>query len=233
MWKKTPAILALTALATLSAGLTCTIRPGNGSGDPIPGVTPLDQTDTAITVAEDVGDNQAAVIARVAGTFGINYELTDDQAIIVNGTTLTGPDAGDAYRATIPTAAAYAVQAVEPTRGVETTTITAPLDFELTDPAGQASLAGFTLSWSNPEADLQIRITLAQTLFGEQRTETFGPFTDDGSLTLTNQDLVDFQQGASIQVTMRKVRTLDSVNGFASGTLSAAKTATGSLTPGP
>ena len=132
-------------------------------------------------------------------------------------------------------ASEYAVTVHEPSRGVETTTIAAPGSFDATSPAngGSASLSGFTLTWSNADPNQKIRITLTQTLFGEERSEAFGAVMDTGTMAFSAEDLAEFQQGANLAIALTRINERTVINGFNTGKLTVERSKTLLVTPGP
>lgn len=234
-------IVLLTLLLGFSMGGSCTISvsPGdddNGTGGSGSTGTTLDQTTMNLTVSRTVGDAEADVTATIKDSRNRTVTLKGGQAVEVNGQALAGPTSGQ-YAASVAAAGEYAVVVREPTIGVQTTTLAAPADFEVTSPAdnGNVSLAGFTLEWSGADESQQVSIELSQTALGSTTSETFGPFTDDGSHALTAADLSDFVHGTNVTLTIEitKIRTASSINGVKSGTLTAQLTATRTAVPRP
>jgi hypothetical protein len=222
-------------------GVTCRISvpdgDGNGDGTP-PGFTqaPLDQTDATITIRQSVGASTASVAATITASDGRNVILDDDQSVSINGVELSGPDSEGEYTATVDAASEYVIGVVEPTRGVEQTTVDAPAEFQITSPAegGGASLSGFTLRWSRANNRLQVRIKLSQTLFGTTSTSNFGPFIDTGSHRFDNEDLEPtFKQGADLVITVTKINTVTRIDGFSSASVSTRVSTTGTASPRP
>jgi hypothetical protein len=201
----------------------------------LPVTAPLDQVDATITISQQSQAAEATVVIRMTDSRGRLIRLEDNQAVAVNGQNVSGPDARGEYSQTITAADDYTITVSEPTRGVEETTITTPDDFTITSPTAGASvsLSGFSLAWSNADPALQVEITLTQTIFATENTQTFGPFTDTGSLTLDNDDLRAFQQGANLIITVSRIRQRIGVNGFNSATLSSELWQTVATTPAP
>ena len=223
------AALVLTLCMGLTADISC-----QPSGT-IATYVPLDEANATVAISQTAGQAEATVAATIVSRYGLTIQLQEGQAVLVNGQALTGPDLFGMYVQTIASADEYTVRVNEPTRGVEDTTIAAPAAFEITSPAAGAvvSLSGFTVSWSNADPNLQVEITLTQTLFS-QRTRGFGPYADTGSKTFTVEELAnDFRQGADLFITVTKVNERAGINGFQSGTLSVDLSRTVSASPGP
>jgi hypothetical protein len=230
MWKKL--LLVLVSLP-LCVGASCNVSCG---GTPLfPDVNvELDLADCVMRITQGAGATEAMVTATITDGHGRPVELAGGQTVSVNGQTLSGAGINGVYTGLVAVANEYAVTVNEPTRGVETTTIAPPADFDITSPAdgGSASLSGFTLNWSNADAGLQVTVLLTQTLFGDEERETFGPFTDTGSLVLDAQNLSDFQQGANLLITVTKINERSTINGFNSGPLSVERSETSLVAPG-
>ncbi|MEW6251086.1 MAG: hypothetical protein AB1716_10595, partial [Planctomycetota bacterium] len=197
--------------------------------------TTLDTASASIRIQQTAGAAQASATASFTDARGRALRLTGDQFVRVSGVDLVGPGADNRYSATVTAAPEYTVTVREPTRGVEETRIDAPAAFTITAPSvgGGAALSGFTLMWTGANTQLEIEITLSQTLFGTVEQATYGPFPDTGARTFTAEDLQRFRQGAELTVTVNKLNTLDDVGGFASGTLAAGVAVSQALTPTP
>lgn len=204
-------------------------------GVPLPATAPLDQVDATITITQQSQAGDATVAVRMTDSQGRLIDLQDNQAVAVNGQAVSGPDARGEYGQTVVAAEEYTITVSEPTRGVEETTITAPDDFAITSPTAgsNVSLSGFGISWTNADSALRVEIALTQTIFATENTQTFGPFTDTGSLTLDNDDLRIFQQGANLIITVKRIRERVGVNGFNSATLTSERWQTVAATPAP
>lgn len=74
---------------------------------------------------------------------------------------------------------------------------------------------------------------LRQTIFGNEKVQRVGPFTDTGSQSVDANDLSDFQQGAKLIIEIAKINERRGINGFNSTTLQAKLVQTRSATPGP
>lgn len=225
-------------VAGLCAGMTCTIQfpdDGGGGGGGSGLYVPLDQADAVITISQSGDNAQADAAARITNGLGLTALLQDGQSVAVNSQTLTGPGGDGHYRRAIPVADTYTITVNEPTRGVLDTTIVSPGGFAITSPAadGPASLSGFTVTWSNPDASFTVLILLTQTLFGEEQTREFGPFADTGSQSFDDDDLMEFAQGADLLITVTRVNEQPDIDGFSSGTLIVRHSETVSTTPGP
>jgi hypothetical protein len=224
-------LILLSVVMGLCLGVSCTISgpddndngglQGNDNHDATPGRTTLDQANATLTIVQEAGGSEADVTAELTDENGVTLELQGEQAVLVNGQALDGPDSDDVYTATIEADSEYVIAVREPTRGVEETTVDAPGDFEVTSPVegGGAPLSGFTLEWSNPNNLLTVRIKISQTLFGETESVTFGPFTDTGSREFDVADLEPFRQGADLVITVTKINARASVSGFDTATV--------------
>ena len=246
------------AAAILLVGAACvSVIPGGGGGSgsssggfttptprptstPAPTATPvtsripLFEADVTITIAHQTGGaTEAAVTAVIEDSAGDPVELGSGQAIAVNDVALSG-GAGE-YTGSVAVAATYKVTVLEPSRGALDTTIDALGDFAVTSPAsgGEAPLSDFVVTWSNPDAELNVTIAVEQTLFDEPKRLTYGPFSDDGTRALTVEDLNNnFQQGADLTITVTKFRQQDEIDGVASGTLKVELAKSVTATPG-
>ncbi len=218
---------------TLCLGFTCTVYGPGGSWSGF-GPPPLDQADATINIGQTAGGVTADIDARITDSIGRTVIMQSDQAVLVNGTALGGPNYDGKYTVTIPAADQYTVTVREPTRGVQTTTIS-PTPFDITSPAvgAPASLSGFALAWSNVDPRLQTTIELSQTRGGYKRTQTFGPFADSGGYTFTAADLRYFVQGENLIIAVTKANTLGSIAGFHSGTLVSRVWAIRPVSPAP
>ena len=221
----------------LCTGLDCTI---NISGDGLGGFgtdsyVALDEAHAVITINQSNDATEAKVGARITNQYGFTVQLEEGQDVSINGQSLSGPDTDGYYRGNIPVANEYTVTVTEPERGVLETTITSPGGFQITSPTagGDASLSGFTVSWPNADANLNVTIALRQTLFGQTTTEEFGPQADSGSYTFNHEDLIDFRQGADLLIAVVRTKEQQSIAGFSTGTLSLKHAATATSTPTP
>ena len=162
-------------------------------------------------------------------------EFDSGQSVQINGQVLAPAHGLGDYSVTIPVADDYIVTVNEPTRGVQSTNQAAPPDFAITSPTdgGPASLSGFTVTDSNPDANLQVVITLVQSLFGQGRHLVVGPFADTGSRSFTAQDLAVFQQGADLSITVTKASRRSDIAGFASGKVTVERSRMVKATPAP
>lgn len=231
MWMRT-AILSLAC--GLCLGVSCTITgPGDGLGI---GQTalPLDQATATVFIQRTTGGAAASVTAYLSDRYGRTVVLGEEQEVSVSGQSLSGPDALGQYGAAVAVSDTYSITVREPTRGVQTTTITPPADFEINSPAegGSPSLLGFTLAWTNPQDGVEVRIVLTQTFGGSTDQESFGPFVDGGSRTFTDADLREFVQGMPLSIELTKSVVQSSVAGFSSSSVTAQVVATRSILPG-
>jgi hypothetical protein len=205
-------------------GVTCSV-----DFDPlgvIPGGTTLDRARVTLAILQGATSSEATVDARIETTRGDTITLDEGQDVLVNGRSLVGPNEDGRFTRTIGANTLYTITITEPTRGVESTQISAPGAFVIIEPGqgAAASLSGFTVGWSNPDPALSVRITLTQTLFGQTRTREFGLFPDTGSFALTAADLgpqsasdPGFQQGAALIVRVAKFNTIAEINGIRDG----------------
>ncbi len=183
----------------------------------------LDVAEADITISQTGDGTQATVEATIRLDALTYVTLQDGQSVEVGGEELTRSSATGEYRGSIATAAQYTVTVREPTRGVQDTTISAPGDFAITSPedGGSASLSGFTVSWSNADADLKVEVTISQRLLGEDLTLTLAEGVDTGSIAVTAARIADagFGQGVDLTISVTKINELDAINGFGDGTL--------------
>ncbi len=228
-------LLTIVALP-FSLGAACELSCGPISpGNPPSTELPLDLANCVLTIIEDLDGTVARMSAQITSSQGRPVRMTEEQSVVVNGEPLDGPDADDEYLGTLAVADRYEVVVTEPTRGVVATSIDAPPAFGITAPAegGDASLSGFTLEWSHPTPDVQVRIALRQSILGSNRQRTYGPVPDTGGFEFSAADLAAFQQGADLTAIVTKISTLGAVNGFNSGTLTVIRSARADVTPTP
>jgi len=184
--------------------------------------TPLDDAIATLSIEREDTDANAILSGSITAGFA-NVELTDEQSIQLNGVELDR--AGSLFTATVPAASAYILRVVEPTRGVETTTINEPSAFEITSPTvGTAvSLSGFNVTWNNVEADLTVRVVVRQTLLDESLVLNIGPVADTGMVSITDAQIAQagFGQGANVRIEVIRERETNDLNGFAAGSLTA------------
>ncbi len=241
-WSRARGAVVLVLLATvvvLNPGVSCRIVPtppdgntNNNSGGSFGVRAALDDTDATITIVQESGSSNATVSAAITDSRGRGVDLSDDQDVEVNGRSLQG-EGGD-YERTVTAANEYTITVREPTRGVEQSTVTGPVAFAVISPASgeSASLSGFTLTWSQRNANLQVRVRISQTIFNENRVENFGPFADTGELVLTLADLSDFRQGADLLIEVTKESRDATVDGFDSAEVTVMRSATRTVSPG-
>ncbi len=198
---------------------------------------PLDQANAAIVISQTISGTGAAVTAALTTNLGIPLVLKSDQSITVNSQPLVPATPEGAYAQTIATAAEYIIAVNEPTRGIVGAGVLPPPTFDFTSPtAGQAaSLSGFTLTWSNPDPNLKVEITLKQTIDNVEKSHKFGPLADTGTQTFSVADLADFRSGKNLtlSVTLTKIREQANLPGFKSGTAATKLSTTELVTPGP
>ncbi len=197
------------------------------------GGTELDRLDCTMAIVEQA--DQVNVTAAITRNLGVPVELTDGQAVEVNGQPLTGPNADLKYTASVARSNTYVIRTVEPTRGVLDTTVHAPPVITITSPSNgqEVSLSGFTVTWSNPDPDLSSRVRLRQTLLGQTREFVSDVRADEGEITLTAANLANFQQGADIEVTVQRIRQASAIQGFNTGQVSVARSAIVQCVPAP
>ncbi|TWT40419.1 hypothetical protein RAS1_41280 [Phycisphaerae bacterium RAS1] len=229
------AALALASACGLCSGLVCTFDPGVPNEPSIPTTrVALDEATANITITRSAGSSSASVSATITASSGRVVDLASDQAISVNGKDLAGPDnsSGD-YSTTVTAGDEYTIRVTEPTRGVETTVVDA-VDFSVTSPANgaTASLAGFSMMWSNDDPNYQVVVEVSQTLFDDANVRKFGPFDDTGEITFTQSDLRAFGQGASLKIIITKTSS-QAIDGVAAGTVEVNFSKSVSVTPGP
>ena len=228
-------ILLIVVCACFCAGASCSVS-CDGSSIPWPSVgTELDRATCTLRIAENAAGGTATATAQITSSTGWPVELGEGQSVQVNNQPMAATGNGGEYAVTIPVTGTYTVTVTEPTRGVQTTSLPAPPDFQVTSPAdgGPASLSGFTVSYSNPDAALLVSIVLTQTLFEQEHHLAVGPLADTGSRAFTAQDLVEFRQGADLSIAVTKISRRDSINGFAAGQLSVERTRSVKAKPQP
>jgi hypothetical protein len=235
-WKAT--LLKAGLLAVLAAGFctggSCTINipdPANPGG--VAGYVPLDEARLDLRINQSGAD--AVATAQIRDVFQRVVLLRQGQTVTVNGRPLAGPDASGSYDVALPAAGDYTITVTEPTRGVTNTTVSPPLAFSIVQPppGGTASLSGFTVAWTNSDPALDVALTLTQVLFGAERTESFGPFTNTGTQALTAPELAEFRQGAPLLVTVTLIAETEAVAGFRSAVARTETSDTISVTPTP
>lgn len=217
-------LLLLVCITPLCIGASCSvIIPGDedeGGGHLTPGYVQLDRATADIRITADMSDANADVAATIR-RYAATVVLQDGQAVSINGEPLSGPSDTGAYSTTVPRDSVYVVRVVEPTLGTIETPLSAPPDFEITEPAPGAAVSladGFTLSWSNPLPDAACQVTMSQTRAAEV-TEVLEPFADDsGSVRITAEDLIQFRQGTDITVRLTRIAQALELEGFAHGT---------------
>ncbi|MCB9855539.1 MAG: hypothetical protein H6818_07600 [Phycisphaerales bacterium] len=196
------------------SGQVCGVRVNVNTG------TTLDDANAIVTIRRTAGQPQASVEASFTRGFA-NVNLTDEQSITINGEDLNRT--GSTFFASIDANSIYTLVVREPTRGVESTAVTEPGDFEITSPPanGTASLSGFTIEWTNADPSLQVEVRIAQTLLGEPKFLSIGPVGDTGAVTITDEQIAiaGFGQGAQLTLTVTRLNETSDVNGFASGVM--------------
>lgn len=215
------------ALVCMS-GQTCGVNVNVNTG------TPLDEANAIVTIRRTAGQPQATVDASFTKGFA-NVNLTEEQSITINGEDFNRT--GSTFFASVDANSTYTLVVREPTRGVESTTVVEPSEFEITSPGagGTASLSGFTIEWSNPDPSLQVEIRLSQTLLGSPKSTSVGPIGDTGMATITDAQIAQagFGQGAQLTISLTRVAQTTEVNGFASGTMQVRLTKSIAVNTGP
>ena len=231
MLKRTALLILVVGICS---GATCTLQLDDDLFGDTSSYVALDKATATIIISELEGLDEAEVQARVTSQLGLTVQFQRDQAVSVNSQDLTGPDAGY-YLGSVTAADTYTVTVSEPTRGVEETTIASSTGSQITSPTtgGDASLSGFTATWSNADPNLTVEITLRQTIFGDEISEQFGPFTDTGSQSFDDDDLKEFRQGADLLITLTRISGRSTINGFKTGTLTVRHYQTITVTPAP
>lgn len=232
-------LFLVVCIAPLCVGASCSvIVPGDedeGGGHLTPGYVQLDRVTADIRITADMSDANADVAATLR-RYAATVVLRDGQAASINGEPLSGPSDTGAYLTTVPRDSVYVVRVVEPTLGTTETSVPAPPDFEITEPAPGAAVSlaeGFTLSWSNPLPDTAYRVTISQTRAAEV-TEVLGPFADDnGSVRITAEDLLQFRQGTDINIRLTRIAQALELEGFAYGTARIELSDAVRVVPGP
>jgi hypothetical protein len=194
----------------------------------------LDRVDALISIRQSADRSTADVAAALTDRFGRVVELQSGQAVLINGSPLTGPDASGKYHVSVAVADQYTISVNEPTRGVAQTTVAAPPELALVSPTAGAtvSLTGFGVQWSNADAALKVELALDQTLLDEQRTRDFGPLTDSGSTSFDAADLAVFGQGAPLLLTITRVSQQADLAGLHTGSVAVERSVGVTLTPG-
>lgn len=215
-----------------SCGITCT---DCGDISPFCPSTPvsvsLNNADCTMKITHDAGAADVDVTATIVSGQGCPVGLGTDQSVTVNGLAILGPTLTGGYLRSVETADEYVITVTEPTRGV-LDTIVDDADFAITAPqdGGQASLLGFTLTWSNADASLSVKITLSQEVI-EAATADFELDQDTGSKVFTADDLKDFVTGGNIIITVTRTYERNTINGFNTGKLTYERSETVSVVP--
>jgi len=219
-------------------GVSCQVGfPGdddNSGGSP--DYVQLDRAAVGMNIVSSLSDSTANATATIQRN-GWPVRLQNGQSVSLNAQPLQETATPGQYSLSLPRSPAYLVEVYDPTLGSADTTVSAPADFAITEPAaGQnVSLAnGFLLSWSAADPASTYVVTLTQT-FNTLREKVLGPFPDDsGSRLITGEDLQDFVHGGSLDLRIQLTkRSQTAVNGFASGTARVELSQTVSVVPGP
>lgn len=219
------------ALLVLSVGC-----PFGGISTPTDTTTRLQDSRIGLTIAGSTTTGTATVLAVLVDDRGRPVDLEDDQSIEVNDTELER-DSDGRYSATVDISDSYVLRVREPTRGVEETTLATPTQFQITAPLSTdiVSLSGFTINWDQVNAAFDTTVRISQSVLGVDRSEEFGPSPDSGSQSVTSDDLVNWQHGGDITLTISVVKQARQTNvaGFENADVSVELTATVVTTPGP
>jgi hypothetical protein len=223
-------LLVTTGAVLCGSCLSCWPPPCPG----LPVQVPLNQANCILDIAQAAGATDAQITATIVNWNGCPVGMGGGQSVSVNGQVLQSSGLSGEYGRTTPVADEYVVTVAEPTRGVQDTVVVAA-PFAITAPqkGATASLSGFTLTWSNPEEALKVGIHLSQNLLGHSRSKEIGPFANAGSKTLTAQDLMNFQQGANIVITVTWTFEQNSIAGFNQSKLTYERSETTTIVPGP
>jgi len=234
-------ISAVALLAAFAAGgnLSCTFDLfdfGFGGGGTTQ-ILYMDQMNASVIVVQKIGETTATILAKITNSLNQTVTFKNGQAVAVGGTNLAGPDENGIYYATVGANTDYVIVVTEPTSFVVEDSVAAPGTFEITAPApgATASLAGFTVTWSNPDPDLEVEVVLKQIVNGSEKQKALATVADTGTQTLTYTDLKGFVHGKNetLSVTVTKIRKKDTLQGFKTGTASARLSTSVSVVTGP
>lgn len=226
-------ITILRCAPLLAVTLAACVPPAGDSSGPVQ--IPLDQA--ALVMGIRSNGTTAKAAAFLISNEERSVEMTGGQSITVGGEELAGPSNVDGfygYAATIEPADQYEIRVVEPSRGVTKTTVQAPDDFEVTAPTENASLSGFTISWTVNDDDAQVvLITITQNPVGggdavvESIAEGIG---NTGSYEVGPLD--GFGSNLDMEISVTKAIE-QNVRGVASGVVSVERTASITVTATP
>lgn len=222
---------SVSAVAGVVLAATLGGCPTGGGGDT--GPTTAKFYEAVLAMGIRAGDATAKTAALLATTDGRAVELTGGQSITVAGEQLVGPEDVNGfygYAATIDPADEYEIRINEPTRGVSTTTVQAPADFDIEAPADEASISGFTLRWTAGDENATVSITLTQNDPDGEQEKTYADLEDTGSYDVGV--LAGFSSGADIAISVTKSLE-QSVNGVAEGTCVVERTVTATVSATP
>ncbi|MGE3180598.1 MAG: hypothetical protein AB7N71_03140 [Phycisphaerae bacterium] len=226
-------MIAAATAPLIIAGCQITFLPGPGGGG-IGGQTTLDRAEAVVSIITPAESTRAQVRLALETPTGAALILNEEQGIEVNGSALREESSG-LYTREIDSADTYRFTVREPTRGVETTTISGPGAFSLLNPPrdGEASLSGFTVTWNGADPELDVVVRVSQTIFGDTATRTFTENSDVGALQLSAADLSDFVQGADLTIAVTKIHRGGSINGIGSTTIRIERTRSRTAVPAP
>ena len=216
--------------------------PARDAGPTGPVSVTLDQAVANIVIAHSSDDLTATVTATLTTATGVPVLLHGQQYVAVgpSGGTLTmlgqaGTTANPIYTGMIASSHKYDIKVDEPTKGIPTTTITAPGAVSITSPApnATASLSGFTLDWAPVESTSVASLLLSQS--GASPAQTPKKLTNDpGTYAFTITDLAAFAQGSAMTVTVTVSSTTQgAVEPFATSTVQVQRGAAETVNPGP
>lgn len=225
MLKKT---VMTTLVLVFASGQVCNINV-----NPVTG-TPLRDADATIVIERKAASNRANVEAEITRGFS-GVVLEDDQNVKVNGDELQGSRGN--YVALVDAADIYLIAVTDPRRGTDTTEIAEPPPFEISTPLENevASLSGFSIEWTEPDAELDVEVVLTQSLLGDDLLLKVGPTVDDGEVEIKSSALADagFGQGEPLTITVTKIRRAEGIAGFDDGTAECRLAVSIDVNPGP
>ncbi len=223
-------LMACCSLVLGISGASCMVAPDSRLGES----GSLIDTDALLAITQANGSDEVDVRLTITDSRSQPTELESGQTVSVNGTVLADLDGVGTYTATLPEAETFIVQVRDPTRGVESTTVSGPAPFDIESPMSDelASLSGFTLQWSHADSNLSVEIEMTQLIFGELRSQIIRSSEDVGSVSFEPNDLAVFQQGASLSITVTKTRRQEGIRGFNSTVVPVSFSTTSTATPG-
>lgn len=197
------------------------------------GYIPLDESEAELAIHHSQGLPDAEVVFAVEGPCNRPLELFNGQEVRITNVVLAD-ERGTRGRVSISAADAYEVSVREPSIGVQSTIVDPPQDFDFVEPAGrEASLSGFTLSWSPVDPDASVQLEITQVLFDRERRIEVTQGSDTGEVVFTADVLRVFNQGAELEVVLTKTRTGTTLAGFSQARVTTTTTGIIELTPRP